>query len=240
MEPSKRRKIDNQRLSPESCATISPESRNDVSFRDDPIVQLRVGPGGTIFNVHQGLICDVSKVFKAAFTGEFQENSGSMTLPDDDAIQFDHLVRWLYKRNLDTFPLSAVESGKFRWTSLFEFYVLADKYDIVPLKNDIMDLCFSVRERILHRDKGYGIVLPRDIRCVFENTIHGSQLRRFVVVYFAWHVDRDWCHGEQTFDWLELIPEFSTELVMALTSCLQGREDPFNDRQSFHEHVSQP
>ncbi|KAL8684621.1 MAG: hypothetical protein Q9224_006229, partial [Gallowayella concinna] len=216
------------------------KSRNDVSFRDDPIVQLRVGPGGTIFNVHQGLICDLSKVFKAAFTGEFQENSGSMTLPDDDAIQFDHLVRWLYKRSLDTFLQSAVESGKFRWIRLFEIYLLADRYDIVPLKNDIMDLCFNVRERRRRGEKSYRALQLEDVKYVLENTLRGSQLRRFVVVWATWHVGRDWCNREQAFDWLESVPELSTELVIALSSRLQGSEDPFNDRQSFHEHVSQP
>lgn len=82
-------------------------------------------------------------------------------------------------------------------------------------------------------------LVPRipDVEYVLENTIHGSQLPRFVVAYYIWHINLDWYQGKGVHNLLETIPELSTELLIALSSRVLSSKDPFEDPSSFHKYV---
>ena len=76
-----------------------------------------------------------------AFNGDFQENSGTMHLVEDDVQAFEHFVRWVYERRIDfsldipSEMLSKDDKDDLlmaRMRQMFDLYILADKYD-VPL-----------------------------------------------------------------------------------------------------------
>ena len=113
-------------------------------FGTGPVVSLVVGDDKTCFTVHRDLLCEASSFFKAAFmgAGEFKETSEqSMSLPEDNADTFELLVKWLYRKSLSD------PDRKLGWETEY-FYlarldILADKYDITGMRNDIIDALFE-------------------------------------------------------------------------------------------------
>lgn len=64
------------------------------------MVVVLVGPEKQCFEIHKALICSRSDFFKAAFTGNFKEADGTLTLPEDDPATFKHFVHWIYTDSL--------------------------------------------------------------------------------------------------------------------------------------------
>ncbi|KAL8669832.1 MAG: hypothetical protein Q9168_005597 [Polycauliona sp. 1 TL-2023] len=223
-------------------ASTQPTSYDNIYFGDNPIVHLTVGEEAVVFHVHKGLICESSPFFRAAFTGGFKENSGSMLLEEDDPNVFGHLVQWLYQGKLKTLSDEEADTGNAHWLQLFQLYMLGDKYCVTRLKNHVMDLLFEAYERRQKLGKS-GILdtlKPPQwylIPNVYGNTVKGSQLRRFVVAYHVWHVDQDWYIRDTAIEWLERNPTFAVELVAAHASKSKGTPSPFKDPSSFHEIV---
>ena len=112
-------------------------------FSDVPMVTLLVGEAEVPFHVHMDILCRASPVFKSAFMGEFAEASErSMTLPDDDPDAFESLVQWIYFKKYKVDPAAvrdSVEKTQELYMNLVDTYVLADKYNVLDLKNEIMD-----------------------------------------------------------------------------------------------------
>ncbi|KAL8770182.1 MAG: hypothetical protein Q9209_004024 [Squamulea sp. 1 TL-2023] len=237
MALSKRRKLNDDANSPD---TRSAEKYDNIFLGDNPMVDLKVGVKETLFHVHRGLICDASPFFQAAFTRGFRESFGSMTLKEDNTDTFGHIVQWLYRRKLETLSKSGKDTGYNHWTELFQLYVLADKYEIVPLMNDVLDLLFGAfGRREQHSDLKTHHLPPQanHINYVYMNTVHGSQLRRFVVAYSVWHVRLDYYEQNNIFEWLKHNAEIGAELTIALALRAQGQSSPFVDRSSFHERI---
>ncbi len=100
-------------------------------FSDIQMVLLVVGRGKAEISVHENVLFEASPVFKTAFTSRFKESSErSICLPDDSATLMDMLVQSLYA------PESRLH-GIDVTMDVFRLYVLADKYDIVKVKNKI-------------------------------------------------------------------------------------------------------
>ena len=211
---------------------------DNVYLCDNPIVQLQIGPKANVFHIHKGLICESSPFFRAAFTGGFKENSGSITLDEDDPEIFGHIVQWLYRGKLETLAKVEVDTGSDYWMKLSQLYVLADKYGIRLLKNAVMDLLFQTRDRRKNKETETHRPPQQDcITYVYENTASGSQLRRFLVTYYVWHIKLEWFSESSTTEWLETIPAFGAELIKAFASRATGASSPFNNRSSFNESI---
>lgn len=228
MTPTKRIKLEEDDESPGTSSTMSPQKYDNIYFGDNPIVHLKVGAKATLFYVHKGLICDSSPVFRAAFTGGFIESAGSMTLEEEDADIFGHIIQWLYRRKVET--LSNIEEGLGHnyFNELCQLYVLADKYSIVALKNNVMHLLFEAFEKSKSPQAD-------TVAYVYRNSVRGSQLRRFMVAYYVWQTDLDWYIHSNLLDWLERNQEFGAELVVAFALRAKGDPSPFQDRPSFQE-----
>ncbi|KAI9784671.1 MAG: hypothetical protein M1816_000787 [Peltula sp. TS41687] len=84
---------------------------------------------GQDFNVHKVVLCGQSKFFSKACDGEWKEGAeGVIDLKDDDVQVVEAMLQFLYATDYD--------SNKIVSPMLFNIrvYVLADKYDIEPLK----------------------------------------------------------------------------------------------------------
>ena len=230
--------INTNNLSDANTTTSSLKQYDNVYFGDNPMVQIKVGAKEKVFYVHKGLICESSPFFRAAFTGGFQEHSGLMTLEEDDPDIFGHIVQWLYRGKLETLSKVEVDTGFDYWMKLFQLYVLADKYGIRLLKNAVMDLLFQTRDR--RKNKETETHKPPQQSCVtyvYKNTAQGSQLRRFLVTYYVWHIQLEWYSLNKSVDWLESIPAFGAELAQAFALRATGASSPFNDRSSFNQSI---
>ena len=118
-----------------------------TKFRDVSFVTLLVGPDKVAYRVHQSILCSTSKVFKAAFTSNFQEASDkSMSLVEEDMEAVECMIQWLYTGKIEAVtPVSDDTSDKCYW-QLAKLNTLADKYSLISLKNGIIDLLFEMQK----------------------------------------------------------------------------------------------
>lgn len=110
------------------------------------LVHFEVGPQKTRFTVHQSILFAASPVFRSAFRSQFKEaDDRSMSLPDEDADLYEHFLTWLYADSFQLLhPPDKVASDTVRLVTTARLYVLADKYDIVKLRNDICQAFFPI------------------------------------------------------------------------------------------------
>ncbi len=144
-------------------------------YRGVPVVTLFVGPDKIAYNVHQSILCDASNFFQAAFYGKFKESSDrSMSLPDDEIDPVERMIGWLYSAKIQlTSPVSS-EAATERYWQLAKLNTLADKYDIVHLKNSIIDELYELR-------KSSRVPRPQVIQYVYSNTTQQSPFRKLLV-----------------------------------------------------------
>lgn len=191
--------------------------------------------GGLLtFSVHKHIISHSSAFFKAACTGHFLEaESQKVKLLDDRAELFDLFVQWLYSQDLKqilkdvTLPI---------WRTLIELYMLADKLQVLKLKNTILDqmLCMAgevfirVPSRPPAREEFPTNV---DISLAYENTPVTSPMRKFLAELFAllpdFSVEKD-----------EVPKDYLYDLAMAMKFhwvARYGLPDDMKKRGRYHE-----
>lgn len=196
------------------------------------MVTLYVGPDRNAFHVHLGLLCAVSPVFKAAFSGEFKESTErSMDLPEDDHEAVNRLVQWLYSKEYQLPEIEKSSSTRKCYAALARLNTLGEKYQITGLKNNIIRKLFQTQ---LDNLKVPG---PRMVAYVYENTSQGSSFRKLLVDWYSWRVKRYWFSRDCTKSVLAKNPEFAADLAIAR---VQRVEDPTGnplrgDRSKYYE-----
>ena len=203
------------------------------SFRENPVVTLEVGRKRARFYVHKDCLCNASPFFKAAFTGGFKENSGTMELPDDKADTFEQLVQWVYRQKIELALTGDRKTIGVQYDKLIQLYLMADKYSIVPLKNTIMGIIYGN----VHSEH-YRIASLRNVKLIYENTVRGSRMRRFVTQSYAWSVKADWYQQANISESLSDIPEFAGDLAVALAlwhKLVGNTKGPFRDLSHYLE-----
>ncbi len=187
-----------------------------IRFGDVSTVTLRVGTGTeeTAFQVHEDLLCQHSSFFKAAFTSQWKRNTErKIRLPEDDPDTFEEFIQWLYTQNyeLDKEPEEGID-----WMSKSAvLYVLADKYDVVPLKNDI---CKAIHKRYNDHEAPRAPKPEKElVAYVYKNTSRSSPLRKMLADWYTWHNDRRWFENRSIQKWLLHNPEIAVDLVVGLS-----------------------
>ena len=90
-------------------------------------------------------------------------------------------------------------------------YVLAEKYDVVELRNVIC-------KALYHGRKSQGLGPSKDaIELAYDNLPQESPLRRMLVDWYAWHVAAKWFVDRDNQKWLTELPEFAGDLAVALS-----------------------
>lgn len=161
-----------------------------------------------------------------------------MPLPDDDKDAVERMISWLYTRKFElTVPVSK-ETSEERYMQLAKLNTLADKYDIYPLKNRIVDELFYLEKA---PKKPYTVRTPSIavITYVYNNTTEGSSFRKLMVAWYAYHIEFDWYDRDTTRGSLaEVSQAFAIDLVMALGARHKypNRRSPFTLASSaYHE-----
>jgi len=201
----------------------------DHSFAEEPIIVLIVGDAKVTFRIHRKLICDASAMFRPAFLGNgtFTETEDqSMTLPEDDVETVARFVQWLYGQDYELAPNTDVPNTAKRYMQLAELYVLADKYDVIGLHNQIIDKLFEMKAKAIS-PPGHLLVM-----FVYQNTSERSSFRKLLVAHYALHIELDWYFEDQTKK-LTAMPEFSADLVQAFARRASGSyTSPFHESSS--------
>ena len=206
------------------------------------MVTLVVGKNKPPFHVHIDLLSEVSPFFKSAFqgAGTFKETSERlMTLPEDRSSTIERMVHWLYSKNIpyDRKPLVTQESDHDQevilrngYKQLVMLYITADKFGIIALKNDIIDILYE-----LQTDQAF-VLMESIIHYVYRNTPAGSSLRRLIVDWHVWQADPSWVEGTSSQENLRRCPDFAAEMVTRMIAKECGRQDPWTEPSSkFHE-----
>lgn len=180
------------------------------------------------FDVHRELLCARSAYFSKALSGPWQESSGIIELPEDDADLFRFLLRWLYKEGLDHTKLPPPFDGI---KSSIRLYVLADKLQIRPptaLSGNHSCLAFlEVVQHDLRDNKS--IFTCDEVDFIYENTLALSPLRQFEIHLSAYSFHKLGIHPEDYRQRFEDTPEFALDLCKRMMSSwtpLEPIQDP--------------
>lgn len=134
--------------------------------------------------------------------------------------------------------VDARRSSSLRRVAIYELtslYVLADQYDMVSLKQYAMRMLFDTIKRSDGSFWQDEHVRPYSshIIYVYENTVRGSPLRKFVAAHWAWHRSLASLADEKSWERLAPCPEFAFDMARLLASRAIGGPDPLLDITPF-------
>lgn len=99
-----------------------------------PVVKIYVGPGAVCFSLPKDLLSHYSTFFRAAIEHGFKEaEEGVFKLPEDEPEHFAVFREYIYNGTAVKFEPKADADVKAKLTSIFNFVLFADKYDMLNL-----------------------------------------------------------------------------------------------------------
>lgn len=214
-----------------------------LSLADVPTVALTVGAARNIFYIHRDLLCEASPFFNVAFkgAGNFQESqTQSMDLEEDDVEVFAVITQWMYTKacNLPD-PCDKENRGSEPYfMRVAKVYAAAEKYDIVMLKNALVDSIFSAAQ-VQPRLRRPTL---RVIGYIYNTTPPRSPLRKLMVAWQTWHAFNSsiWFEQETTPARLAELPEFAADFLcsMGLRQYGNVKSSPFGGKSDvYHEQM---
>ena len=115
-------------------------------------------------------------------------------------------------------------------------YATAEKFGILKLKNDLIDLLFRFR-------RADSIPKPPSSNTVsyfYSTTPPKSPLRKIFVAWYTWHVNQAWYGHSSTPDILSEMPDFAADLAcsMALKNGGLPKSSPLDSKSYIYHEVS--
>lgn len=147
-------------------------------------ITVLVGPDKKRWSLHENLLVHLSDFFRASFRSGFREAAdGVLVLEDDDPRAFELFVGYAYSQCLGdtmgtTQAFSVPEGKKITLRDYLSLYVLACKYLMDDLQNQLIDAVYTYCERPA------SVTLP-DIQYIYENTTSGSKMRELLCYHFG-------------------------------------------------------
>jgi hypothetical protein len=154
--------------------------RNCSDINDfNKVITILVGSEEQSFMVHQDLICDKSRFFKAACSDHWREGQDRVVrLPNIDPIAFKAYCGWVYSGELPKntcTPTSSVGDKVDEQRLLVDLYILGDKLDDLQMRNQANSQLLDT----MHRQRM--LCNPGTLKRVYASTPPGSLLRRMLV-----------------------------------------------------------
>jgi hypothetical protein len=153
-----------------------------------------------------------------------------MTLPDEDAEIFDIFNVFVYTRVLRT------EAGLFgadlSFSLLIRTWIFGDRFIIPALQNVVMD---AYKERSYKRN----VVPLNHLHTIYENTMHGSPLRGFMVDAAAYRFDMSKMSRERIIEtWpCDALVDLALTLSSKTAEDMSKKGLPVNKRHKCYYHV---
>ena len=184
-------------------------SQADLPARDtfSRIVELVIDGKKAI--VHEHLLCEISGFFERSSRHNTSETPLSFSVRDYVSdIDWDTLmvfVKWVYFNEL--YDKVGLGEDPPNWDELLDLYLIADKWEIIVLKNLLVDVLAGQFE------EGY------DFPCygtkkIWSNTAPGASLRRLWVDFYKFGISETEFRDEMKSDALDL--DFMKELSLSL------------------------
>ena len=179
---------------------------------------LLVGPDKVAFTVHKDLVCAASRYFNSMLNRDDGEHQTEL-LPLEKRIEvFDDFVHWLYHDVENESQPYLTGSTQIR--HYLDLYVFADRYEVLELKNEILDQLVTTPEiggttRLFSETEAYWIYrrLPR-----------GSGLRKLLADVWIDADNRQETRRLMTKNWMSANPELTADLLNSMNREL-GRLD---------------
>jgi hypothetical protein len=132
-----------------------------------------VGPAEQCFTIHNGVLCNKSRFFRAACSTRWTQGQNKVVqLPDVDPLVFQRYVDWSYG---DILVSGTRKDLHKKLSILVDLHLLADKLDDVKLRNRTITA--------LTRCSWVGHLCPPVpiITLIWSNTTSSSALRKLVI-----------------------------------------------------------
>ena len=159
-----------------------------------------------------------------------------MKLPDDDDEAINRMIQFLYTTNYELSPSPTVEQAVERHWQLAKLYVLADKYDFLQLKNDVIGKLYHRKQWGLERD-----VCPPPVPVVSyvcENTSEHSSFRKLLVSWLVWFANAQYFTHTNTRERLCMDAALAADLAIGLSGRLEQRsQNPFDLPRAVHDET---
>lgn len=189
---------------------------SSFEFDYNNLITVLVGKDEERFTVHKDNICEKSKFFEAALSGEnwLEAKEKLVRLPDVDPQAFQAYAHWCYTNKVVLevcYQSTAVteREQKFAYT---ELYILADVLDDAELRKHVLELLIDgigVWHNQLHISAVHGI---------WERTPKGSPLRTLVL---EWKMG----HGAGP-SFCEHVAQYPKEFLEEMAAAFMSRRRP--------------
>ncbi len=183
----------------------------DSSYRNTSCITIVVGEQEDRFEVHRDRLFSASSWFKTTLNSGLQETSlQQILLPTDDPEVVEIFVQWLYDADPD---FSVITEQMF--TQLAKLYEFANRLCIRELKNYIVWKLFELRMQ--NRTPPMS-----SVHYAFKHMPDNAPFRKILIAWFTWHQASA---RTLTEDALNVSPQFSVELVLAMVNKQDGAQD---------------
>ena len=207
-----------------------------------------MGPSRANFHLQVHFLCQVSKVFKAAFTDSILGSAKrTLELPEDDVQTVARFAQWLYSRKFQLAGFQSEEDAHDRFQALAKLSAFSDKFEVPSLMNDTIARMWEPWELYAK-----GKLSDRQLFCprvslvaqIYERSSSDSPMRRLITAWYAWEIGLTWYDHDKTRDALsDLSQDFVVDLVMALGQRFASRErrSPFSlPKEIYYVEVDEP
>ncbi|KAL4904482.1 hypothetical protein BDW74DRAFT_179056 [Aspergillus multicolor] len=194
---------------------VAKENREMIS---GGVINVVVGSRQKSFFIHEDLLRRSSALFRKALEGPWVEaTQRTVHLPNDRSASFAIYAHWLYFGNLPIVD-SQPDKSSTEWAELIDAYVLGDKLLCSGLQNATLD---AISMKLHGKSSGIEFYPGKAVvNRIYEHTIPGDSLRRFLAELYIAHGCREWLTN-----WAgdEEIPQaFATDILKGL---LPSREE---------------
>ncbi|KAE8423713.1 hypothetical protein BDV36DRAFT_290379 [Aspergillus pseudocaelatus] len=182
------------------------------------IARISVGTGDTPFDVHLELLCDHSPHLDDVYADRALKPITELPIrfPDDNSDVFSVLIGWMYRGQIAVKP--SPQSVLF----LIKLWILAGKFEMVELQNNVISLCKArIDDHTIHY--------------VYSHTLPKSPLRLLVVDTWVRNATKSRFLGRDN-------PprEFLEELCCALIEWKEGSKESISHTQIPHHAILCP
>jgi hypothetical protein len=134
------------------------------------------------FTVHKKTLCDASPFFKAHCKPDWMKPDDKIIkLPEDNAEVVRMMIFWIYHNQICISEIKYDELNTWctceealdsPWGLFTQLYVIAQKYQMAQLQNDVIDALLDLGAK--------WVLAPGIISWVYENTAKGDNLRKLI------------------------------------------------------------
>lgn len=175
--------------------------------------------------VHEHLLCEISRFFERSCRQNTTQTPLSLSVRDyASEIDWDTLmvfVNWVNFNEL--YDNVSFTDGPPNWNDLLNLYFIADKWEIIVLKNLLLDVLVRQFEWAIETDD-YPCYCTKKI---WSNTAPGASLRRLWIDFYKWGISGTDFQGEMESDALDLdfLKELSLSLIDSRKEVCDGEEN---------------